>query len=874
MIKITSLLCLFLLFSISSYSQLPCATPSPTPEQYLNTKNVISKLAVQKNAGTTCIPIRAHIIRQSNGTGGVTLEALNEGIAELNEYYLPAGIEFYLCGETPDYLDSDTYYDFYPSEENAMANAAIEVNNALNLYFVNTINYPTPTDTFFVSGYAYYPSNSIISTRIVMDLTYANFTNTMVHEMGHWFSLYHTFETSQGAENVARPPSPNANCENNGDLICDTHADPGFTGSADTWDWASCSYIGNATDANGELYTPDIDNVMSYYPNQCQNPYVLTPEQHTRIAQGLITRQGHSAYSMDYPASDVNNPSDLTVTSVNGAMELNWIDNSNNEMGFLIERSTISAIAGFEPYSHFGTAPNITTFTDNSDFSPSTTYWYRVKASNDNCNHYSNVASITTGLIYCDANASCDEYISNVTLGEINNNSACGASGYSNYSNISTTLTINQSYPFSVDNGNAYNGDQCGIWIDWNQDGDFVDANETIVVGGGPILFNGNITPPVGANIGETTMRVRITFTGALTPCGNLQFGETEDYTINVVGGGNPGTIQFSDLPEGVYEGGTHFFFVTREGGSDGAASVTVTSQNGTATAGSDFDFVNVQLDWADGEDGIRTVFVPIAEDVLAEGIEDFSLNLSNVVNATLGAPIAGNINIQDFTELSIKVILEGPYDENTGLMSDILRPDFIPTSQPFTELGFSPIWPGGFESVFSSVLDVTGNNAIVDWIYVEIHSNIDPFETVITKSALLQRDGDIVDTDGVSPLKFEMLSDYIVVVRHRNHFGVRSLNSFQGTLPATIDFTNPATPVYGFNAMKNIGDTMVLISGNANGDSQINPIDKNTYWRLQNAQPFDYINSTADFNMDGAVNPVDKNIYWRVNNSKTEQIE
>lgn len=876
--SISFILGVFMLLTFSSHAQLPCGTPSPTPQQYQYTKNVISQIALQRNGGTTCIPIRVHIVRHSDGTGGVTMQAINEGLAELNQYYLVAGIEFYLCGETPDYLDNDTFYEFEDSEENAMANAAVEVNNALNLYFVNTITIPGFGNA---AGYAYFPFNSIISTRVIIDFTYANFSNTMVHEMGHWFSLYHTFEgTSNGpntsnAENVARPPSPNANCSDHGDLICDTQADPGFTGSASTWDWATCSYIGTATDANGELYTPDIDNIMSYYPSQCQDPYVFTPEQYTRIEQGLISRQGHGAYSMDCAPTNVNDPSNLTASFVDGAIELNWTDNSSNEMGFLIERSTTSAVAGFEPFSHFGTAPNITNFTDNSNLAPSTTYWYRVKASNDNCNDYSNVASYTTGLIYCTASATCDEYISQVIVGDINNSSACGTNGYSNYSTQSTEMVINQSYPLTVNNGIAYNGDQCGVWVDWNQDGDFEDANETIVMSGGAASFSGFIVPPAGAVLGETTMRVRITYTGSLVPCGNLSYGETEDYSINVIVGGNPGTIQFSDLPLGLFEFGTHELTVSRTGGSDGQVSVTVTSQNGTAIEGVDFEPVNEVLTWADGELGDKTFTITIIEDEMDEGTENFNLSLTNVVNASLGTPNTTTLDLIDYTTLSAKVFLEGPYDSTTGLMSDNLRAaDKIPLEEPFTALGFTHVFTGGGETTTPAVLAVTGDNAIVDWVFVEIHSFNSPSTILVTMSALLQKDGDIVMIDGISPLRFSLSNDYIVVIRQRNHFGVRSLNTLPGTHVGSIDFTDPTTPVFGTNAMKNIDGVMVMIAGDANRDGQINAVDKNGYWRLQNGLPFDYINSNADFNLDGAVNAVDKNGYWRVNNSMIEQLE
>ena len=66
---------------------------------------------------------------------------------------------------------------------------------------------------------------------------------------------------------------------------------------------------------------------------------------------------------------------------------------------------------------------------------------------------------------YCVASGGCDEYISNVTIGSINNSSTC--EGYQNFTNLSTTIPINSSAGITVTNGTpSYSADQCGIWVD------------------------------------------------------------------------------------------------------------------------------------------------------------------------------------------------------------------------------------------------------------------------------------------------------------------------------------------------------------------------------------------------------------------------
>jgi hypothetical protein len=103
------------------------------------------------------------------------------------------------------------------------------------------------------------------------------------------------------------------------------------------------------------------------------------------------------------------------------------------------------------------------------------------------------------------------------------------------------------------------------------------------------------------------------------------------------------------------------------------------------------------------------------------------------------------------------------------------------------------------------AVLSVTGRDAIVDWVFVELRSKNNNQTVIASRSGLLQRDGDIVDVDGVSPLKFSQLSvdSFYVAVRHRNHLGAMSKLVGNGQV---VDFTLPTTPVFDFGTSKNNG--------------------------------------------------------------------
>ncbi len=142
---------------------------------------------------------------------------------------------------------------------------------------------------------------------------------------------------------------------------------------------------------------------------------------------------------------------------------------------------------------------------------------------------------------YCSASGGCggpfpsgDYNICDVQVGGINN-TGTGCDGYADYTSLSTVMEIGTAYTITVVNGNNWLWEEtCGIWADWNQDGDFYDAEEEIIVSGGPKTFTATITPPTNANLGDTRMRIRLRKSGEQSPCGDTTYGEVEDYTINV----------------------------------------------------------------------------------------------------------------------------------------------------------------------------------------------------------------------------------------------------------------------------------------------------------------------------------------------------
>ena len=103
------------------------------------------------------------------------------------------------------------------------------------------------------------------------------------------------------------------------------------------------------------------------------------------------------------------------------------------------------------------------------------------------------------------------------------------------------TMYVNagKSYYVYVYNGNAWSSDQVRVFVDWNQDCDFDDYDETYVLYSYDYgnTFQGYIDVPMSAKAGDTRMRVRMTYASTPSPCDESSFGEIEDYTINVTPG-------------------------------------------------------------------------------------------------------------------------------------------------------------------------------------------------------------------------------------------------------------------------------------------------------------------------------------------------
>jgi len=212
--------------------------------------------------------------------------------------------------------------------------------------------------------------------------------------------------------------------------------------------------------------------------------------------------------------------------------------------------------------------------------------------------------------------------------------------------------------------------------------------------------------------------------------------------------------------------------------------------------------------------------------------------------------------------KLKCKVFLQGP--NNNGVMTTSLNSQgFLPHKQPYNILPWN--YPGT-ERVLNIPRDV------VDWLLLELRNSTT--EVAATRSTFLNNDGNIVDLDGISPVKFYGVSggNYYIVIKHRNHLPIMSATPVPLSNDNTYDFTINSDQFYGGVNATNEIETGVwgMIAGDGNGNGEVQNDDSENIWKPDNGTS-GYKNS--DFNMNRQVQNDDNENYWKPNNGRGTQV-
>jgi len=310
--------CITIFFSFRGYSQELCKSSTtivqplvadPLPANWQPTYDIVIQVAfhqyVESASKLQLTPAERQVL-----------------IGRLNQAYLPARIQFVEKPNSFQYAVNANwatrpYWSWFNTAAGEDYFNPLNYSDAIDIYLVKNLTDMTGAlgissfpDDLYNPGYST-KDHIILSDEVEIKLTNKSSTGNfiyqtvsaynpsdlplqdevyrtiIVHEMGHVLNLYHTHQ-SEGTELVER-----VNCDDNGDYLCDTPAEPwnhgnGLRGlvygaiifdqeSGDYNDWEPFAYHDEIKDGNGNIidylkdyagnrYHPDWTNFMSYGP--------------------------------------------------------------------------------------------------------------------------------------------------------------------------------------------------------------------------------------------------------------------------------------------------------------------------------------------------------------------------------------------------------------------------------------------------------------------------------------------------------------------------------------------------------------------------------------------------------------------------------
>lgn len=269
-LKILFLVFSFLL-SFSTFSQKKAKAVSNSQAKTAQTNNTAAY-------GNTLLPhdtclkkklsVMIYIFLDSMGNTGVSPANINTMMNNLNKYFKPICISFMNCSTktVPEWKYNQ--WDRPNHEFKMVGNYNYYTEKTINIYLVDNAGGEP-------DGYSHRPITGDTIDLIVLSKSQIT-QMSPIHQMGHFFGLLDTHDTSFGTELVKR-----TNCYLAGDKFCDTDADPYPAGIAPT----GCGFQYGPKDANNNYYCPPVDNIMSYWQCRCR----FTQEQYNKMAQIYIT---------------------------------------------------------------------------------------------------------------------------------------------------------------------------------------------------------------------------------------------------------------------------------------------------------------------------------------------------------------------------------------------------------------------------------------------------------------------------------------------------------------------------------------------------------------------------------------------------------
>lgn len=259
---------LFILPTTLLFAQSPCSTQMP-PEMmnwlkaYKQAHPNAPALKTSVDSSFVWLPVKVHSVGTNAGGGYYKVSQVLDMFCTLNAQYRPYGWQFYMYGDI-DYINNDNLNQHTGNYQNTINSTSVP--NVANLFFVDN---PSGACGYFTGWGGPRGSDNHYQGFIAINKSCAAADNiTVAHELGHFFSLPHTFngwENRDPATDAAKASDEyvdESNCSTAGDYFCDTKAD------YQNYRW-NCPYSGTKKDFHGDFYQPDGSLYMGYSDDAC-----------------------------------------------------------------------------------------------------------------------------------------------------------------------------------------------------------------------------------------------------------------------------------------------------------------------------------------------------------------------------------------------------------------------------------------------------------------------------------------------------------------------------------------------------------------------------------------------------------------------------
>ena len=351
---------------------------------------------------------------------------------------------------------------------------------------------------------------------------------TVTHELGHFYNLKHTFDgfscaSDDGIADTPNISSSNAGCPSNGSVYGCVSGEKALT----------MNYMDYVNDACMYMFTEGQTDIIDAYISTLQNQFKqnITPCDSTASFNISATNNSYSTCENEVTF-------DLDYLTINGYDSIVALEVSNVPQGATASLSQDEIIA---PGNFSLSVTNLGQLAL-GDYSITVNAIGAGESSSTNL-----TLSIVDTVCSAAGNLDFETATTAVVFNNINQQSRASKTvPYSDFTSTLTDINRESSYDLSVHVNT--DGDYVvatKVWIDWNQNCNFMDPGEVYDLGGATAVFDGptsnsphSIVIPSDAVLGTTTMRVstKLVNDGSnFSSCLTGFDGEVEDYTVNVL---------------------------------------------------------------------------------------------------------------------------------------------------------------------------------------------------------------------------------------------------------------------------------------------------------------------------------------------------